>query len=133
MENRLEWTSDSPLSTRGDIIRWWEARRYTFNAFLLAVGFASWLLVMTACSAAVKPGEDFEEPMAMLSCTVIFVVMANIFYTLGWIVDTIFYNGRPRNRLYKSGLIFTVVLAALPGVWAVVAWLITVFTGRKLD
>jgi len=133
MENGLEWTSDSPLSTRGDIIRWWESRRYTFNAFLLAVAFASWLLVMTAGSAAVKPGEDFEEPMAMLSGTVIYVVMANIFYTLGWVVDTIFYNGRPRNRLYKSGLIFTVVLTALPGVWAVVAWLITVFTGRKLD
>jgi hypothetical protein len=71
MDNGLEWTSDSPISTRDDIIRWWEARRYTFNAFLLAVGFASWLLVMTAGSAAVKPGEDFEEPMAMLSGTVI--------------------------------------------------------------
>jgi len=133
LENGLEWTSESSIDTRGDIIRWWEARRYTFNAFLLAVGFASWLLVMTAGSAAVKPGEDFEEPMAVLSGAVIYVAMANIFYTLGWAVDTIFYNGSPRKRLYKSGLIFTAVLTALPGVWAVVAWLITVFTGRKLD
>ena len=120
MEDGLELTSESPLTTRGDIIRWWEARRYTFNAFLLAVGFVSWLLVMTAGSAAVKPGEDFEEPMVMFSGTVIFVVMANIFYTLGWVVDTIFYSGRPRNRVYKSGLIFTVVLTALPefGLWS---------------
>ena len=133
MESGLEWTAESPLSTRGDIIRWWETRRYAFNAFLLAVGFASWILVMIAGSAAVKPGEDFEEPLAMLFGTVIYAVMANIFYTMGWVVDTIFYNGRPRTRLHKAGLIFAMILTAVPGVWAVVAWLITVFTGRKLD
>lgn len=134
MEKGWEWTSQqSSVSTRGDIIRWWEARRYYFNGFVLAVGFVSWLLVMIAGSAAVKPGEDFEEPIGMLFGPVIFVVMANVCYTLGWVVDTIFYNGRPRTRLYKSGLILAVVLAAFPGVWAVIAWLITVYTGRKLD
>jgi hypothetical protein len=68
MEKGLEWVSDeSPLlSTRGDIIRWWEARRYHFNGFVLTVGFASWLLVIIAGSAAVKPGEDFEEPIGIL-------------------------------------------------------------------
>jgi len=134
MEKGLEWTSEhSPVSTRGDIIRWWEARRSHFNGFILAVGFASWLLVMIAGSAAVKPGEDFEEPFGMLFGPVIYVAMANVCYTLGWVLVTVFYNGRPRTRLYKSGLILAVVLAALPGVWAVVAWLITVYTGRKLD
>jgi hypothetical protein len=134
MEKGLEWASqESSVSTRGDIIRWWEARRYHFNGFVLAVGFASWLLVMIAGSAAVKPGADFEEPIGMLFGPVIYVAMANVCYTLGWVVDTILYNGRPRTRLYKSGLILAVVLAALPGVWAVVAWLITVYTGRKLD
>jgi hypothetical protein len=140
MEKGLEWESqECSVSTRGDIIRWWEARRYHFNGFVLAdgfvlaAGFASWLLVMIAGTAAVKPGEDFEEPIGMLFGPVIFVVMANVCYTLGWVVDTIFYNRRPRTRHYKSGLILAVVLAALPGVWAVVAWLITVYTGRKLD
>jgi len=134
MEEGLEWAApESSVSTRGEIIRWWEARRYTFNAFLLAVGFISWLLVMIAGSAAVKPGEDFEEPIGMLFGPVIYVAIANVCYTLGWVVDTILYNGRPRTRLYKSGLILAVVLAALPGVWAVVAWLITVYTGWKLD
>jgi hypothetical protein len=66
---------------------------------------------MIAGSAAVKPG---EEPIGMLFGPVIFVVMANVCYTLGWVVDTIFYNGRPRTRLYKSGLIPSVVLTALP-------------------
>jgi hypothetical protein len=30
-------------------------------------------------------------------------------------------------------MIFSVVLTGLPGVWAVLAWLITVITGHKLD
>ena len=134
MEKGLEWASQGrSVSTRGDIIRWWEARRYYFNGVVLAVGFASWLLVMIAGSAAVKPGEDFEEPIGLLFGPVIFVAMANVCFTLGWVVDTILYYGRPRTRLYKSELILAVVLAALPGAWAVVAWLTTVFTGRKLD
>jgi hypothetical protein len=134
MEKSLEWASEEgPTSTRGAIIRWWEARRSTFNAFVLAVGFASWLLVMIAGSAAVKPGEDFVEPFALLDGAVMCIVLANVCYTLGWVVDTVWYTGRPRMRLYKAELILAVALAALPGVWATVAWLITFHTGRKLD
>ena len=58
----LEWASEKTrLSTRGEIIRWWEARRHTYNGVLLAVGFVSLVLVIVAGSAAVKPGEDFGE------------------------------------------------------------------------
>jgi hypothetical protein len=126
-------SEESGLRSRGDIIRWWESRRYTYNGVLLAVGVVSLLLVLIAGSAAVKPGEDFEEPLAIIIGTVMYVAIANVCYTLGWVVDTIWYNGNPRKRLYKSGLTLAVVLSALPGVWAVVAWLITVYTGRKLD
>jgi len=134
MQKELEWTSaQNPTGTRADIIRWWESRRFRFNVVIGSVGVATWLLVMIAGSAAVKPGEDFEEPLAMLFGPIIYGVMANACYTLGWAVDTIFYRGTPRTRLYKVGLIFSIVLTALPGLWAVIAWLITVYTGRKLD
>ena len=69
----------------------------------------------------------------MLCAIVIYVAMANICYALGWVVDSVFINGHPRKRLYKAGLILAVVLTALPGVWAAIAWLISVYTGRKLD
>src|SRR5438270_13855542 len=72
---------ESSVSTRGDIIRWWEAKRYHFNGFLLAVGLASWLLVMIAGSAAVKTGEDFEEPLGMVFGHVIYLAVANVCYT----------------------------------------------------
>jgi hypothetical protein len=133
MERGLEWLfhGDSG-TTRKEIIRWWEARRFRFNLLVGLVGAVTWILVLTAGSAAVKPGEDFEEPIMMIFGPLIYGVFANVCYTLGWIADTIFYRGTPRTRLFKAGLIFSVVLTALPGLWAVAAWLITIYTGRKL-
>lgn len=133
MERLLEWPS-KPVSpgTRQEIIAWWESRRFRFNLYVGMVGAVTWLLVLVAGSAAVKPGIDFEEPIAMLIGTVIYGFLANICYTLGWLVDTISYQGTPRIRLYKAGIVFSLVVTALPGVWAVVAWLMTVITGHKL-
>jgi len=111
---------------------WWESRRFRFNLYVGMVGAASWFLVLTAGSAAVKPGVDFEEPIAMLMGPVIYGFLANLCYTLGWVVDTTSYDGTPRTRLYKAGIVFSVVLTAVPGVWALVAWCITVITGHKL-
>jgi hypothetical protein len=82
---------------------------------------------------AVKPGVDFEEPIMMIIGPMIYAVCANLGFTLGWIVDTSLYTGGPRNRLWKAGLIFSLVLTALPGIWAVIAWCITLYTGKKFD
>jgi hypothetical protein len=127
IEQLTEWLSER------DVIACWEARRFRFNVYVGMVGAASWILVLLAGSAAVKPGVDFEEPLAMLFGPFVYGVLANVCYTFAWMVDTIFYFGSPRTRLYKAGMIFSVVLTALPGIWAVVAWLMTAITGNKLD
>jgi hypothetical protein len=57
---------------------------------------------------------------------------ANLAYTSGPILDTVYFRGSPRRGLFKAGYLFSLALTALPGVWAVVAWLITVVTGQKL-
>jgi hypothetical protein len=62
----------------------------------------------------------------------VYGVLANICYSFGAIIDLVFYCGRPRVILFKVGLIFSLALTALPGLWAVTAWLMTVFTGKKL-
>lgn len=134
MEQLLQWPSEQgSSSSRREIIAWWEARRFRFNLYVGIVGVATWFLVLIAGAAAVKPGVDFEEPIMMLIGPFIYGVFANICYTLGWVVDTRWYCGTPRMRLYKAGIIFSVVLTALPGVWAVVAWIVTMITGQKLD
>lgn len=134
MESLLSWpTNEAAEYTRTDIVRWWESRRVHFNVYVGVVGIITWFLVLIAGSAAVRPGEDFEEPLAMIFGPALFACIANACYTLGWIADTVSYQNRPRIGLYKAGVVFSVVLTALPGVWAVVAWLITLITGHKLD
>jgi hypothetical protein len=134
MESLLSWpTEDAAEYRRTDIVRWWEARRLHFNVYVGVVGIITWLLVLIAGSATVKPGEDFEEPLAMIFGPIIYAFIANACYTLGWIADNASSQSRPRIGLYKAGVIFSIVLTALPGVWAVVAWLMTLITGHKLD
>ena len=134
MESLLCWpTKDAAEYSRTDIVRWWEARRLHFNVYVGVVGVITWFLVLIAGSAAVKPGEDFEEPLAMIFGPVMYAIIANACYTLGWITDTLSSQSRPRVGLYKAGVVFSVVLTALPGAWAVVAWLMTLITGHKLD
>jgi hypothetical protein len=123
----------SDFTERRQVIAWWEARRLRFNVYVGAVGIATWLLVLIAVSAAVKPGVDFEEPIAMIIGPFVYAALANVCYTFGWICDVVFYRGQPRTWLYKSGIVFSIALTALPGLWAVAAWLITLHTGRKLD
>lgn len=90
------------------------------------------LLMLVAGSTAVKTGEDFEEPIMFIIGPVIYVTLANFFYTLGWVVDVAAYRGKPREGLFKVGFTFSLVLTALPGIWAVVALIITIYTGHKL-
>ncbi len=128
------WMFAAPeSSTRRDIFRWWGARRANYNILLLFVGVFSWILVLVAGSQAVKPGDDFEEPVMMIVGPPVYALLANICYTMGPIIDVVFYGGRPRLWLFRAGLYFSLALTALPGIWAVVAWLITVYTGKKLD
>ena len=123
----------APGTTRKDVWRWWEQRRFRYNRDLLLVGMVGWLLVLVAGSAAVEPGVDFEEPLVMIYGPVFYVIFANIAYTAGPIFDTVFYRGGPRKKLFRVGYLLSLVLTGLPGAWAVEAWLETVVTGHKLS
>jgi hypothetical protein len=118
--------------SREDVRKWWQQRRLRYNRDLFFIGVVTWILVAVAGSAAVKPGDDFEEPIMMLVGPFLYAGFANLAYTAGPIFDTLFFRGAPRRKLFKAGYIFSLVLTALPGVWAVMAWLITVVTGQKL-
>ena len=40
--------------------------------------------------------------------------LANVCYTLGWIIGTFSYRGMPRTRLYEAGVIFSMSSARCP-------------------
>jgi len=124
--------STIPLS-RWEIVRWWEARRITYNLLVGIAWTVSLILTVFVGSMAVKPGDDFEEPMGWIFFSIAFAITANVCYTSGWIVDLVRYRGEPNRKLFRVGLIFSVVLAFLPALWAVCALLFTVYSGKKLD
>jgi hypothetical protein len=120
-------------SSRGDIVRWWESRRLLFNVLVGVVGIATSLTLFSVALAGVDFGLHLETGLTVIFVPLVYGFMANLCYTLGWIVDTNAYRGSPRRWLFKAGLIFSMGLTALPGLWAVAAWLMTLYTGKQLD
>jgi hypothetical protein len=70
-----------------------------------------------------KPGEDAEEPLALLAA----LVLANMAYTLGWMMEIVLTivrrSSAPRvgPTLLRAGLIFSAVVVLAPAFcWSVV-------------
>jgi len=104
----------SPAKT-GEIIRWWESRRPAYN---LAVGAAG-LLSFAAISLfeLLRFGKDPTVPLGLI---LVYGILANLFYCLGPVVDTIVMRrwGRDYSEvgpsLFRYGFVFAVGLTLLP-------------------
>ena len=99
----------------GEIWRWWESRRLAYNAALLAAGATSVGAVFLM--ELLTPGRArFPSPLVIL----IYAVLANLFFTLGPIVDSLIMKigGRVYSEagpmLFRYGFVFAVLLTLLP-------------------
>ncbi len=104
-----------------------------FNLCVGIVGIFTWFAVLIAGSASVKPGVDFEEPIAMIIGPPIYALIANVCFTAGWIFDGLFYKGSPRKSLLQTGFWFSIMLTSLPGLWAIFCYIRALVTGHLLD
>jgi hypothetical protein len=113
-----------------DAIVWWEIRRIPFNLIVLVVGFASGLVIELIGSRLVKPGEDVEEPIGIMIAIIGYGVAANLCYTLGWITEIVWSGGDTirteamRPKVFRAGIIFSVVLTLLPAILIPLTWLV---------
>ena len=102
------------------IIFWWEIRRILYNVIVLIAGIISLLLMVFFASKKIKleAGEDFIEPFAII----IFAVLSNLFYTLGWITEMFVERSLDYGRkMFKTGLYFTLICMFIPTlIWLVV-------------
>ena len=76
----------------------------------------------------VEPGEDFGEPFAIILGSILFGLLANICYTLGWLVELMRVRGDAkshsdfRRKAFTLGLALSCALATAP-IWpALLVW-----------
>jgi MFS family permease len=115
--------------TNWQIIRWWELRRLLYNTILFAIGITSIFVMELLMEKVIPVGEDAIEPMALALGVVAYGIMANVCYTLGWIVELIGrrqHEARARLRakkLFLMGLWFSCLLTSAPSWFGLVFWL----------
>lgn len=72
--------------SRNQIILWWEKRRIVYNAVMLVAGSLSLLIGFLIGQLTFDPPGNFLLPIFMIA------LAANLFYTLGWLVEIISGN-----------------------------------------
>ena len=116
--------------TAWQVIRWWELRRIPYNAVLFAIGIGSLFAMEWWMGNVVPLGEDAVEPITSALGIVAYGIMANLCYTLGWVVELV---GRQTNseaarlrgrKLFVLGFWLSCLLTTAPGWLGFAFWLI---------
>ena len=113
-----------PSQTTGSIIRWWEARRLTYNLPVGSTGLITLAIATLIAALPPSPGH-LGAPLALV---VGYGVLANLCFCLGPIVDTLVCHRFGPNysavgpALFRYGFSFAVGLTLLPIPIALVGW-----------
>ena len=107
-----------PLPARrsvGRIFKWWEKRRLAYNAIICAGGSVS-LAGIAAVSVLNGSGLAMADVSAVLTGVATILVLANVFYLLGPVTESLAHKLWGRDvraigpHLFRAGLIFSVGL-----------------------
>jgi hypothetical protein len=99
---------------------WWLWHRIKYNKGLLIAGFVAFMLYCILGPIIIAPHEEFEETIFEMAFQGFFyfimICIANLFYTLGWVIDLWFNKNNSllfRQRLFNLGFWFSVALPNL--------------------
>ena len=116
--------------TVGKIVRWWEKRRLAYNAVLAGCGTGTILMALVTLN-------PLSEVLQALPAIVPFAIMANLCYTLGWMVESVLHKiwGRGLRpvgpALFRAGLTLGVgVTLVIPTIMLMVAFVVRLVTGN---
>jgi hypothetical protein len=113
------------LPKTGEIVRWWESRRLPYN---LAVGSAGILSLAVVALFDVLPPSP-KVPGIPWGGVLVYAILANLFFSLGPVVDTVICRrwGRDYAELgptvFRYGFAFAVGLTLLPVPLAIITWI----------
>ncbi|MDR3695829.1 hypothetical protein [Mucilaginibacter sp.] len=109
--------------------KWWWLKRGKYNKGLILSGFIAFLLYCILGPIFIAPHTEFEETLFEMAFQGIFygfmMVLANVFYTSGWLIDLLFNksNSEPfRRRLFALGYWFSFTLPI-----SLILWVMTRF------
>jgi hypothetical protein len=135
MTNPLDllFQAENPSSSFWESFVWWEIRRIPYNVAVGLTGLFSTIVFFYAGSVFVQPmlepGEDFAEPLGVLAGILLFGIGANVCYTFSWILEsrlgeiTVEARRNFREKNFKLGLLFSMLLACAPLGIAFLYWL----------
>jgi hypothetical protein len=116
--------------TAGQIIRWWETRRFVFNGFVGLTGLAAGIVMFTTGAIMEAHGYDAigipDPPIAAIFGIFLYAVIANICYTVGWLSELGARQIWPAESsaygkiAFALGLVGSVILTAFPAILTVV-------------
>jgi heme/copper-type cytochrome/quinol oxidase subunit 4 len=124
----MDEEQDAVLSS-WQVVFWWEWRRLLYNFLLAIIGIASIIGFEILMSKVIPLGEDAEERMGMFLGVAAYGIMANVCYTLGWIVELATRNVNPSlarkrgEKMFRTGLILSCILTTAPFWFACVFYL----------
>lgn len=116
--------SPYPSQTTWSIIRWWEARRMSYNLAVGTTGLIS-LAVAVLIEALPPSPSRLGVPLGLI---VVYGVLANLCYCLGPLVDTTVCRRWGENysalgpALFRYGFAFAVGLTLLPIPLSLLGW-----------
>ena len=114
----------------GRIIKWWEKRRLAYNAVLAGCGMGTIFMALLTLN-------PLSEVVQALPAILPFAIMANLCYTLGWMVESVLHRiwGRSLRpvgpALFRAGLTLGVGVAfVIPTIMLMVAFVVRLVTGN---
>lgn len=126
----------------GEVIRWWEGRRFFFNSVVGCTGvITSVLLIVCAFTAESSVGEPIgmpDGPLLGVFGIVFYGVLANIFYAGGWISELLMRAVTTTEkasafglRAFRTGVYFSILLTLCPAVVCWLAFAVALLKGQK--
>ena len=115
----------------GRIIKWWERRRLGYNAVLAGCGLGTVAMALLT----------LNPPLDVLRAIVVpglpFMILANVCYTLGWMVESLLHKIWGRSLLpagpvlFRAGLTLAVGLSfVVPVILLTIAFVVRIVTGN---
>ncbi len=114
----------------GGIIKWWEKRRLAYNAVLAGSGVGTIFMALLTLN-------PLSDVVQALPAILPFGIMANLCYTLGWMVESVLHKVWGRSlrpvgpALFRAGLTLGVgVTLVIPTIMLMVAFVVRLVTGN---